>query len=106
MTSIGTALYLGVRRIESTTLVNKWIGETEKNLSQVPGAAEQGHSMLLLDNVDTFFDKRTDVKNGYDRFANIEMPYLLQRLEWTCGIVVLTSNLRSNIDDAFLRRLR
>ncbi|HEX7837651.1 MAG TPA: ATP-binding protein, partial [Kofleriaceae bacterium] len=85
--------------------VSKYIGETEKNLSRVFTAAEQGGVVLLFDEADALFGKRSDVKDSHDRYANIEVSYLLQRMEEYRGLAILTTNMRSALDQAFLRRL-
>ena len=82
-----------------------WIGETEKHLGELFDAAEAGHAILLFDEADSLFGKRTEVKSSNDRYANLETNYLLQRLESFTGICLLTSNHESNIDPAFQRRL-
>lgn len=93
-------------RIDLSSLVSKSIGETEKHLDAVFADAEQSGAVLLFDEADALFGKRSEVKDSHDRYANIEVSYLLQRLEDFDGIAILTSNARSNIDEAFLRRLR
>ncbi|MEO0888511.1 MAG: ATP-binding protein, partial [Cyanobacteria bacterium J06648_10] len=82
------------------------IGETEKNLGQVFDAAETGGAILLFDEADALFGKRNDVKDSHDRYANIEVSYLLQRMEAYRGLAILTTNLPDAIDRAFLRRIR
>jgi SpoVK/Ycf46/Vps4 family AAA+-type ATPase len=86
--------------------VSKYIGETEKNLRRVFAAAEASGAVLLFDEADALFGKRGEVKDGHDRYANLEVAYLLQRMESYRGLAILTTNLRSNVDRAFLRRLR
>ena len=103
---IGGALDLDVYRIDLSAVVSKWIGETEKNLKRVFDAAEDTSAILLFDEADALFGKRADVKDSHDRYANIEVSYLLQRMETYRGLAILTTNLRSHIDQAFLRRLR
>jgi SpoVK/Ycf46/Vps4 family AAA+-type ATPase len=98
---LGLLLY----RIDLSAVVSKYIGETEKNLEQIFRAADRGDAVLLFDEADALFGKRSEVKDAHDRFANIEIAYLLQRLEAYEGIAVLTTNLLGNIDEAFLRRL-
>ena len=99
-------LCLDLYRIDLSQVVSKYIGETEKNLRRVFDAAEQGGAVLLFDEADALFGKRSEVKDSHDRYANIEVSYLLQRMEAYTGLSVLTSNQRSAIDPAFLRRLR
>jgi hypothetical protein len=102
---IGDALGLDVYQIDLSRIVSKWIGETEKNLGQVFDAAEAGHAILLFDEADSLFAKRTEVKSSVDRYANLEVNYLLQRMESFQGISILTTNLDASIDEAFRRRL-
>ena len=87
-------------------MVSKYIGETEKNLRRVFDAAEEGGAILLFDEADALFGKRSEVKDSHDRYANIEVSYLLQRMEAYRGLAILTTNLKSALDTAFLRRLR
>jgi hypothetical protein len=103
---IGSALGLDVYRIDLSAVVSKWIGETEKNLRRVFDAAEETSAVLLFDEADALFGKRSEVKESHDRYANIEISYLLQRMETYRGLAILTTNLRSSMDTAFLRRLR
>ncbi|MGK4004460.1 ATP-binding protein [Sorangium sp. So ce1036] len=100
------ALELDLYRIDLSSVVSKYIGETEKNLRRVFDAAEEGGAILLFDEADALFGKRTEVKDSHDRHANIEVSYLLQRMESYQGLAILTTNLRKNIDDAFLRRIQ
>ena len=99
---LGMELY----RIDLSQVVNKYIGETEKNLGRVFDEAARGQVMLLFDEADSIFAKRTEVKSSHDRYANLEVNYLLQRMESFEGIVVLTTNAETAIDRAFLRRIR
>ncbi len=92
-------------RIDLATVVSKFIGETEKQLERVFDAAAGSNAILLFDEADALFGKRSEVQDAHDRYANIEVAYLLQRIEAYDGAVILTSNLRHNIDLAFLRRL-
>jgi hypothetical protein len=103
---LGSALELDVYRIDLSAVVSKWIGETEKNLRRVFDAAEDGCAVLLFDEADALFGKRSDIKDSHDRYANIEVSYLLQRMEAYRGLAILTTNLKSHIDEAFLRRIR
>jgi hypothetical protein len=103
---LASALRLELYRIDLATVVSKYIGETEKNLKQVFDAAEEGGVMLLFDEADALFGKRGEVKDSVDRYANIEVGYLLQRMESFQGLAVLTTNLKSSLDKAFQRRLR
>ena len=97
---------LDLYRIDLSSVVSKYIGETEKNLRRVFDAAEEGGAILLFDEADALFGKRSEVKDSHDRYANIEVSYLLQRMENYRGLAILTTNLKSALDTAFLRRLR
>ena len=99
-------LGLDLYRIDLAATVSKYIGETEKNLRRVFAAAEASGAVLLFDEADALFGKRGEVKDGHDRYANLEVAYLLQRMESYRGLAILTTNLRSNVDRAFVRRLR
>jgi vesicle-fusing ATPase len=99
-------LGLDLYRIDLAATVSKYIGETEKNLRRLFDAAEASGAVLLFDEADALFGKRGEVKDGHDRYANLEVAYLLQRMESYRGLAILTTNLRSNVDRAFLRRLR
>jgi vesicle-fusing ATPase len=99
-------LALDLYRIDLAATVSKYIGETEKNLRRLFDAAEASGAVLLFDEADALFGKRGEVKDGHDRYANLEVAYLLQRMESYRGLAILTTNLRSNLDRAFLRRLR
>jgi hypothetical protein len=99
---LGLALY----RVDLSGVVSKYIGETERNLRRVFDAADEGGSLLLFDEADALFGHRSEVKDSHDRYANIEVNYLLQRMEDYRGVAVLTTNQRHALDQAFLRRLR
>jgi ATPase family associated with various cellular activities (AAA) len=99
-------LKLDLYRIDLSAVVSKYIGETEKNLKQVFDTAEEGGVILLFDEADALFGKRSDVRDSHDRYANIEVSYLLQRMEAYEGLAILTTNLKSAMDRAFQRRLR
>ena len=103
---LANELRLDLYRIDLSSVVSKYIGETEKNLRRVFDAAEEGGAILLFDEADALFGKRSEVKDSHDRYANIEVSYLLQRMETYRGLAILTTNLRSALDQAFLRRLR
>jgi len=103
---IANELQLDLYRIDLSQVVNKYIGETEKNLKKVFDAAERSGAILLFDEADALFGKRSEVKDSHDRYANIEVSFLLQRMETYNGLAILTTNLRKTIDSAFLRRLR
>ena len=98
---LGLDLYV----IDLSTVVDKYVGETEKNLDRIFAEAERVNGVLLFDEADALFGKRSDVRDAQDRYANVETAYLLQRMETFEGLAVLTTNLRSNIDEAFARRL-
>jgi hypothetical protein len=98
---LGIELY----RVDLSRVMSKWIGETERNLGNVFSAAEESQAIILFDEADSLFGKRTEVKSSNDRFANLEVNYLLQRLDTFFGIAILTTNLGTSIDPAFKRRL-
>jgi len=99
-------LDLDLYRIDLSAVVSKYIGETEKNLEQLFAEAETSGAVLLFDEADALFGKRSVVKDSHDRYANIELAYLLQRMETYRGLSILTTNLKSSLDTAFLRRIR
>jgi SpoVK/Ycf46/Vps4 family AAA+-type ATPase len=99
-------LHLPLYRVELSAVVSKYIGETEKNLKRLFDAAEDGGAILLLDEADALFGKRSEVKDSHDRYADIEVDYLLQRMENHRGLVILATNFKSALDSAFVRRLR
>ena len=103
---IGNELELDVYHIDLSQVVSKYIGETEKNLRRVFDAAEHSGAILLFDEADALFGKRSEVKDSHDRHANIEVSYLLQRMESYRGLAILTTNMKRALDVAFLRRLR
>jgi SpoVK/Ycf46/Vps4 family AAA+-type ATPase len=103
---LANELHLDLYRIDLSSVVSKYIGETEKNLRRVFDAAEESGAILLFDEADALFGKRSEVKDSHDRYANIEVSYLLQRMEAYRGLAILTTNQRSALDPAFLRRLR
>ena len=103
---IAHELELDMYRIDLAGVVSKYIGETEQNLRRVFDAAEEGGTLLMFDEADALFGKRSEVKDSHDRYANIEVSYLLARMEDYRGVAVLATNLRHALDDAFLRRLR
>jgi SpoVK/Ycf46/Vps4 family AAA+-type ATPase len=92
-------------RIDLSAVVSKYIGETEKNLDRVFSAAENANAVLLFDEADALFGKRSEVKDAHDRYANIEIAYLLQKMEQFDGLAILSTNLKQNLDEAFARRL-
>jgi len=103
---IANELRLNLYRIDLSAVVNKYIGETEKNLCRLFDAAEGGGAILFFDEADALFGKRSEVKHSHDRYANIEINYLLQRIESYRGLAILATNMKSALDTAFMRRLR
>jgi hypothetical protein len=104
--AIANEARLDLYRIDLASVVSKYIGETEKNLSRLFDAAEHSGAVLLFDEADALFGKRSEVKDSHDRYANIEVAYLLQRVESYRGLAILTTNMKSALDRAFLRRIR
>jgi len=102
---IARELDLELYQVDLSKIVSKWVGETEKQLARVFEAAEAGHALLLFDEADALFAKRTEVKSSVDRYANLEVNYLLQRIESFGGVSILTTNLEASIDPALRRRL-
>ena len=100
------ALGRQIYRVDLSQIVSKYVGETEKNLDAVFRRAEEMDAVLLLDEADALLGKRSEVRDAHDRYANVEVAYLLQRLEEHEGPVILTTRLEDNIDPAFIRRLR
>ena len=103
---LANELALDLYRIDLSAVVSKYIGETEKNLRRLFDAAEETGAILLFDEADALFGKRSEVKDSHDRYANIEVSYLLQRMEAYRGLAILTTNFRAALDPAFLRRIR
>jgi hypothetical protein len=103
---IANDLRLNLYRIDLSAVVSKYIGETEKNLRRVFDAAEDGGAILFFDEADALFGKRSEVRDSHDRYANIQINYLLQRMETYRGLAVLATNMKGGVDRAFLRRLR
>ena len=103
---IANHLRLNLYRIDLSAVVSKYIGETEKNLRRLFDAAEDGGAILFFDEADALFGKRSEVKDSHDRYANIEINYLLQRMESYGGLAILATNMKSALDPAFMRRLR
>ena len=101
----GATSALDLYVIDLSTVVDKYIGETEKNLDRIFTEADRVNGVLLFDEADALFGKRSEVKDARDRYANVEVAYLLQRMELFDGLAILTTNLRSNVDEAFMRRL-
>ena len=102
---LAAELGLDLFRVDLATIVSKYIGETEKNLDRIFDAADGSNAILFFDEADALFGKRSEVSDSHDRYANIEVAYLLQRMEQYPGAVILATNFRRNIDDAFIRRL-
>ena len=102
---IALELGLDLYKIDLSMVVSKYIGETEKNLNRIFKEAEQSNAILFFDEADALFGKRSEVRDSHDRYANIEISYLLQKIEENEGIVILATNLSQNIDDAFMRRM-
>lgn len=102
---IAAALGLDIYNIDLSTVVSKYIGETEKNLSRIFKEAETSNAVLFFDEADALFGKRSEVKDSHDRYANIEVNYLLQKMEQHEGVVILATNMSKNVDEAFLRRV-
>ena len=103
---IARQVQLDIYKIDLSSVVSKYIGETEKNLSKIFKEAETSNAILFFDEADALFGKRSQVKDAHDRYANIETGYLLQKMEEYEGVVILATNLSKNIDDAFLRRMQ
>ena len=103
---IAGELGLDLFKIELSQIVSKYIGVTEKNLYRIFRAAENANAILFFDEADALFGKRSEVKDAHDRYANIEVGYLLQKMDEYEGIAILATNLRENMDDAFIRRLQ
>lgn len=103
---LANELHLDLFRIDLSTVVSKYIGETEKNLRRLFDAAEDGGAILFFDEADALFGKRTEVRDSHDRYANIEINYLLQRMESYRGLAILATNMKNALDPAFMRRIR
>jgi SpoVK/Ycf46/Vps4 family AAA+-type ATPase len=102
---IASELGLDLYKIDLSGIVSKYIGETEKNLDRIFTAAENANAILFFDEADALFGKRSEVRDSHDRYANIEISYLLQKMEQYEGVAILATNLRQNLDEAFVRRL-
>lgn len=103
---LANALKLDLYRIQLSAVVSKHIGETEKSLRKIFDAADDSGAILFFDEADAIFGKRSEVKDSHDRYANIEINYLLQRMETHRGLTLLATNMKSNLDSAIVRRLR
>jgi SpoVK/Ycf46/Vps4 family AAA+-type ATPase len=104
--TLATALQRELYRVDLARVAGKYLGETEKNLRRLFDTAERSNAILLFDEADALFGKRTDVKDSHDRYVNLEVSYLLQRIEAFKGLAILTTNMKQALDPAFLRRLR
>jgi SpoVK/Ycf46/Vps4 family AAA+-type ATPase len=102
---VASQLQLDLCKIDLSSVVSKYIGETEKNLSQIFAAAERANAILFFDEADALFGKRSEVRDSHDRYANIETSYLLQKMEEYDGVAILATNLRQNLDESFIRRI-
>jgi SpoVK/Ycf46/Vps4 family AAA+-type ATPase len=102
---IANELRMEIFKIDLSHLVSKYIGETEKNINRIFQEARTSNALIFFDEADAIFGKRSEIKDAHDRYANIEVSYLLQKLEDHDEIVILASNLKHNIDDAFVRRM-
>jgi SpoVK/Ycf46/Vps4 family AAA+-type ATPase len=103
--AVATAARTDLLVVDVSRIVSKWLGETEKNLAAAFEAAERTQAVLMLDEADALFGTRTEISDAHDRYANLETAYLLARLDRFEGLAILTTNLRANIDPAFLRRV-
>ncbi len=103
---IAAELGLDLYKIDLSTIISKYIGETEKNLGHIFSEAESSNAILFFDEADALFGKRSEVRDSHDRYANVEISYLLQRMETYDGVTILATNLRANLDEAFTRRLQ
>ena len=103
---IANELQIDLYKIDLSQVVSKYIGETEKNLDRIFTAAQSANAILFFDEADALFGKRSPVKDAHDRYANIEVGYLLQKMEEYEGVAILATNLRDNMDDAFVRRIQ
>jgi SpoVK/Ycf46/Vps4 family AAA+-type ATPase len=102
---LASELSLELLRLDLSSVVSKYIGETEKNLDRIFGAAQSANLILFFDEADALFGKRTEVKDAHDRYANLEVSYLLRKIADYSGVAILTSSRRENIDAAFLRQM-
>jgi SpoVK/Ycf46/Vps4 family AAA+-type ATPase len=103
---IARELVRDLRRIDLSAVVSKYIGETEKNLGKLFDTAERSGVILFLDEADALFGKRSEVKDSHDRYANIEINYLMRRVEAYCGLAIVATNMKNSLDGAFLRRFK
>jgi SpoVK/Ycf46/Vps4 family AAA+-type ATPase len=103
---MANALGLDIYKIDLSSIVSKYIGETEKNLARIFAEAESSNAILFFDEADSLFGRRSEVRDSHDRYANIETSYLLQRMEEYDGMAILATNLQANLDEAFVRRIQ
>jgi len=103
---LASALKVPFFKVDVSTIVSKYVGETKKNLSRILKAAENTRAVLFFDEADALFGKRSEVKDSHDRYVNVEISHLLHRLKSYRGLAILATNLGDNIDDAFLRIIR
>ena len=103
---LAAELDLDLYKVDLASVVSKYIGETEKNLRAIFDGAEQSGAILLFDEADALFGKRSEVRDSHDRYANLEISYLLQQMESYRGVAILTTNMQHALDPAFLRRIR
>lgn len=103
---IAASLQQDLFRVDLSTVISKYVGETSKHIDRILSQAQAMHAVLLFDEADTLFGKRTDIKDAHDRFANADTNYLLQAIESYPGVAILATNRKANIDTAFVRRLR
>src|SRR4029077_1942912 len=103
---VARELQLELYKIDLSVVVSKYLGETEKNLDRIFTTAENANAILFFDEADALFGKRSEVRDSHDRYANIEISYLLQKMEQYEGVAILATNLRQNMDEAFTRRLQ
>jgi len=103
---LANELAMEIYRVDLSRVVSKYIGETEKNLDALFEEARRAHAIVFFDEAEAVFGKRSEVKDAHDRYSNIEVAYLLQRIEAFDGVAILATNLRKNMDNAFMRRLQ
>ena len=103
---LSSELKLNMLKVDLSQVVSKYIGETEKNLDKIFESADKGGAVLFFDEADALFGKRTEIKDSHDRYANLEISFLLQRMESYNGLAILSTNMLNALDNAFLRRIR
>ena len=102
---VANELGLALFKVDLSKMMSKYIGETEKSLDEVFNIAEHSNAVLLFDETDALFGKRSEIKDSHDKYANVETSYLLQKMDEFGGIIIMTTNFKQNIDDAFMRRI-